>query len=285
MFNMHGFYGGSDWTLSRFMAPFAEGLNQLDRLPQYVIMLLDKDLILNICGKKKHTGIILGAAIHYLIKQIDTQIARRVKDLTDKKPGAVTKGHPHVIWVCMLKCPDNLKQKCFTLRNKFNSILEARLLEANDWHRIMSIEIPWQNFTNSGDLTSDGQTIFWSEIDKAMKKFHKGEIKLRPRANIGLDDQKVNQAATKCKPALNSSDFVAKALKAHNEEKRIKLKTPPPKERKSKERSYGHHRNNYYRHSRHRDHHHHSLDRHRRHESGHRHHHNNHNHDCRHSRD
>ena len=88
----------------------------------------------------------------------------------------------------MLKCPavdinssEKYKDK-FGLRGKFNSILEERLLDGkDDQHFIMSIEVDPSRFDHWGNLSTHGTNIFWNEVDRAMEKFDKDKIKLKPR--------------------------------------------------------------------------------------------------------
>ena len=70
----------------------------------------------------------------------------------------------------------------FYLRGKFNSILEERLHDGKPGaHRIMSIKVDTSGYDNLGNLSSDGKTHFWKEVDRALKRFDSGEIKLKPR--------------------------------------------------------------------------------------------------------
>ena len=84
----------------------------------------------------------------------------------------------------MLRRPQHLdsKDKIYSLRGKFNSVLEEQLLfSKNNAHRIMSIEIRSDEFDLQGNLTAIGKSEFWKEVDRAIKKFDMGSIKLLPR--------------------------------------------------------------------------------------------------------
>ena len=67
----------------------------------------------------------------------------------------------------------------FTLRSKFNAILEERLMDGN-WlqHHIISVEVDLAEFDHHGFLSSSGKEEFWLEINKGMKKFDKNDITL-----------------------------------------------------------------------------------------------------------
>ena len=107
-------------------------------------------------------------------------------ELTERKPGAVTKGPPKVVWVRMLKRPTDVgveqgTKVIFSLQGKFNSIMEERLADGcNDHHRILSIEVDCREFTVDGDLTPAGVKSFWKEVDRGLMKFDLDQITLKP---------------------------------------------------------------------------------------------------------
>ena len=69
----------------------------------------------------------------------------------------------------------------FSLRGKFNSILEERLLDGNAAdHYIISINIDLIEYDLTGEMTSAGKASFWREINRGIKKFDDGDITLRP---------------------------------------------------------------------------------------------------------
>ena len=109
-----------------------------------LVLIYNKDFLTTPRHKKVHTGIIMGVALHYLVTWIDILIDRRVKKLSDKKPGSITQ---KVIWVCMLKRPHELgvsaeNKAAFALWGKFSSVLEEIILDGfEDRHCILSIEV------------------------------------------------------------------------------------------------------------------------------------------------
>ena len=124
----------------------------------------------------------MGSTLHYLIKQMDMYIMRQKTDLKDKKPGALVQEYPKIIWVHMIKCPKLHNNAIFSLRGKFNSILEERLHDGDaDNHHIMSIDVDLNEFDHQGNLTSYGKSLFWREVHRALKKFDRDQIKLKPR--------------------------------------------------------------------------------------------------------
>ena len=157
------------------------------RLPKYILILQNKDLITNMKTSKIEAGYVMGAIIYYIIKQIDLLAERHKTDILNKKPGAYCDEHPKIVWVRMLKCPKQEfpaeVHRVISLRGKFNSVLEERLLDAKGSHHIMSILVDMTEFDMWGDLTMKGKYNFWREVDRAMKKFDLNEITLNPRKN------------------------------------------------------------------------------------------------------
>ena len=173
-----------------------KGLNDNHRLPRYILMIPDKDILTCLHKKNINAALVMGSTIHYLIKQIDMFLERRRQDLADKKKGALLLSDTKVVWVRMLKRPAITHNKDFTetsspslaayaLRGKFNSILEERLFDGKDnCHRIMSIDVQASEFDRSGSLTSAGKEEFWEEVNRGMKKLDKGKISLLPRKPV-----------------------------------------------------------------------------------------------------
>ena len=85
--------------LCNIFNPFVEVLNELENLPKYVVFLPDKDLITSMVVNRFDTGFVMGASLHYLIRQVDMFLNRRRMDLMDKKLGTLIDGYPKVIWV------------------------------------------------------------------------------------------------------------------------------------------------------------------------------------------
>ena len=196
-YNVKIFYAGSGVRgANRFIYPLVEALNNNHKLPQYIIIIPDKDMISVFKGNKFHTGIVMGSTIHYILRQYEMYIECRCQDLGDKKPSALSLPEmPHFIWVRMLKRPSaETGHQVFSLRGKFNSVLEEQLLNGKDSrHRIMSINIRADEFNLQGNLTSSGKFDFWHEIDKAMKKYVAGAIKLLPHKFQHINPAAMNQ--------------------------------------------------------------------------------------------
>ena len=204
-------------------------------MPKFILILPDVDILRCIKMKeskettKKITisSLEIGSAIHYIIKKINFYIDRRTQDLRNKKPGATfdDEGLPNVIWIWMVKRPIHLSQNessLFSLRGKFNSILEERIKDsANDRHRIMSIEVRMDEFDRQGNLASAGKADFWREVDQAMSKFDNKKISLLPRPGLNSGNTSSNSRSA-------AFERVTATSTACGKERNLKLKTPPP---------------------------------------------------------
>ena len=221
-FYVVGLYPGIDTRgIMRILNPLVETLNDKEhhRLPKYILVVPDKDLIQSMQAYNFAAAKVMGAALHYIVKQFDLLIEHRKHDLTEKKRGAVIEGHPKIIWVRMLKRPQPVGGSTlnpFMLRGKFNSILEEQIQDGNGNHRIMSIDMQLSEYDNLGTLTAFEKSEFWKEIDRAMKKFDLYEIKLLPRK-------------------FQKSENQMTELKVQSEQQRHKLPTPLPRHHRSRE--------------------------------------------------
>ena len=130
-YNIRAYYPGSGISgANRIISPLIEALNANQRLPQYIILAPDKDLIANFKNSMMHTSIVMGSTIYYIIQQCEMYIKHRRLDLEDKKPGAkIQADYPIFIWIRMVKQPEiNSSSHVYSLRGKLNSVLEEQLL-------------------------------------------------------------------------------------------------------------------------------------------------------------
>ena len=120
--------------LARLLNLLIEALNERARLPKYIIMIPDKDIIIETKCFGFGTSYILWSAVYFLIKQMEIFLSRCQIDWIDKNPGAVIEpDFPVIIWIRMLKRPSKLwllgQGKALRLKVKFNSVLEEWLFE------------------------------------------------------------------------------------------------------------------------------------------------------------
>ena len=230
-FNVSGYYANFGITniINVFMHALVEALNGRRKLPKYILMVPDRDIAAEF-KKSPNQSLMMGAAIHGIIKQIDNYLQRQLIDLKDKRIGAAPPNNEHFtkgFWVRMLKRPSDAgSEKVNKLRGKFNTILEERLTDGiTDRHLIMSIEVLSQYFDASGGLNLDGQNNFWREIDKAIQKLDGNEITLKPRKpqpdknNKELVPNKQRRLPTPPKPREKAGNDLIKDNKARSHER------------------------------------------------------------------
>ena len=155
-----------------------EALNERPKLPKYLIMILDADLIKITKCYKTSPSYVLGSAIHQILKKLEKAIERRKCELLEKKPGALQDNFPKVVWIRMLRRPSKIadSHRILSLRGKFNQALEDNLAIASDKHHLMSIEIDEEDFDHWGKITQPGMITFWKELDRGLMKFDRNEI-------------------------------------------------------------------------------------------------------------
>ena len=149
-FNVHGFFQ-KKWSavkgLARILNSFTEALNTKPRLPKYVIIVPEKDLIRDINFFGFGASDVFSAAIIWLATEMETKVRRRTMQLLEKKPGALSIDTPKFIWVKVLKRPYNSLQEfnhIMALRNRFNNALESTLA-ATKSSIIMDCQLKWKN--------------------------------------------------------------------------------------------------------------------------------------------
>ena len=219
-YNVKTFTPDSATGINRLLSAFITALNEVHHIPKLILVVPDGDLISAI-PQQFTSSMIIGASLHYIIKQMDLALERRCQDLMNKRPGSIQNWKSNIIWACMLKRPltqlDAGLEHIYMLHGKFNAILKERLLDGDaEHHKIISIDVPTNGFDLTGKLTGMGAAEYWSEINVRLKKFDYDKIKLRPRL------QSTNKAQT-INPQLKSQVVIPVT-----QSRKRKLPTPPP---------------------------------------------------------
>ena len=79
--------------LARILNPLIHGLNEEPLLPQYIVLVPDVDIIKylkNAFDGQSTSAMVMGAAIHYIIRQMDIITDHRKQDLGLKRLGLTT---------------------------------------------------------------------------------------------------------------------------------------------------------------------------------------------------
>ena len=158
-------------------------LNEKAHLPHYIVIILDKDLIVNAKVFDFGARDVFEQTIRWLLNNVAGSINVHKHDLRKKHPGAVSaSSEPRFVWVKALPRPEVLLAKStYSLICKFNAALEDVLVQNRHSH-IMKIDVPLnnQNFDRCGSITPLGLIHFWNHLDEQMKEFDRGKIDLQP---------------------------------------------------------------------------------------------------------
>ena len=152
--------------LSRFNNTVASGLNKIDKLPKYMVMVLDDDLIRYVdfynCGMSS----LFGECLEWLITQVNKMIAKRKAQLPAK---AVHDDYPFIYWVA---APMH-KNADLEVHKKFNDCLES-IVRQIDNMRVAKVKEFWAFedevlVNEDGIITPVGLSSYWKAVDAAIK--------------------------------------------------------------------------------------------------------------------
>ena len=176
-------------VIAKIINSFTDGLNKIHRVPKYLVVIPDKDIIDGMVSDFQAEGSI-DQQLQWLINNIQKVIARRREDLKDKRSGALACSfEPMVIWVKMIERPQVANApikyvRAWNLKDVFNNILENNLL-AYHYMYIVDIKSMFENqhlyFLPDGRLSDAGKVQFWKELDFKIKKFNRRQLDLKPQ--------------------------------------------------------------------------------------------------------
>ena len=158
-------------VVTRVVNSMIEVINRTKRLPRFLIVMLDKDLISEIDIFSKYAIKTLKENVNWLAKQIGIYLRRKRIDILTKKPGATFVEDSTVIFIRMMRRPDlnlrrgSTKDEIFALRAKFNDTLNEAAAR-NGFH-ILTVTAcnSYAHYNCIGDLSPIGKTELWQEID------------------------------------------------------------------------------------------------------------------------
>ena len=180
---------------TRICNAIVEGMNTIDRLPKYILIILDKDLIESLKKVEFGAKIMIENAIIWLIEKLEKAIYWRKDDIRSKCPGALTgHGEPRLIFVSIPERPrstDSRKHEVFKLVTKANTTIENTVRKYPRFCHMMCVESvnEFIHFDYQGRLTPNGRKQYWKEIDEEMKRFDKKQTDLLPRESSAYRPQ------------------------------------------------------------------------------------------------
>ena len=188
-FNVDAYFrqmsGGVKHTIARAVNSLISAMNERERLPTYIVMLFNKDIIRDVDIMAQNAHHVLQDIVHWLLRQIQNLTRRKYLELQNKKPGAINAGGPTIIHVRMIRRPASIKttealERIFSLHAKFNDALNDTAVKMG--HRILTLNscFALDHFDHLGKLSHKGKEMLWFELDNLLEKFDKGKIKLLP---------------------------------------------------------------------------------------------------------
>ena len=189
-YNVFGYYSmptsGTRRTIACVLNLLIVGLNMRDRLLRLVVIMLDKDVIEDVGVYHSGADDIIAEKIGWLFKQIEIAIHRHKAELTNRKPGVVYSSDPKIVIVDMLKCylkfPDNSRmQGILELRSRYNSIVNDMAAHFGFNRLYIELYNGEYYYDRMGNLTNEGKSEYWNEVNKLIEKFGCRKIKLMPK--------------------------------------------------------------------------------------------------------
>ena len=186
--------------LNRLRSSLIQGINDQSKLPKFIIVILDDDIIEYIGYTGQGSSALMGKCIEWISNEFENLVEMTKKSLP---PKAVKEGYPQFYWVAP---PHHKNFHDNGARTKLTNVLEISCKSAKNMRLIRMKEI-WQ-YTNDelinskGQFTDEGWDTYWKSVDAAIKfNVNKRELYL---ANQLRNSSKVEHKGTK-RPGGNDS--------------------------------------------------------------------------------
>ena len=152
--------------LSRFRNTLVTAINEKVRLPKYILIVLDDDLLKFLDYYNVGSAGMYGDWLQYLVEEIH-EIFKKGKQQLPKK--AVKSDFPFIYWVA---APCHQYFDYNDQRAKHNLCLES-ICKTNNDMRIIKFKDHWDHKNNnlvvSNRLLPSGKTAYWKAIDASLK--------------------------------------------------------------------------------------------------------------------
>ena len=172
--------GSAVGTIHKLYNSLVEALNKSHILPHYILVIPDRDIILQLDFFALGIGFIIEQMMEWLFKQVDHLIEAKCDFLHSKCIGALLH-MPTILWTHMINrplinChPYNMYNLVVELRAKFNRTINVEVRKSH-FSRILhapnDAELP-DYFDNFGNLTFQGKQEFWIFIDDQIARIDK----------------------------------------------------------------------------------------------------------------
>ena len=212
-------------TLGRLRNLLVSVLNEYDRLPKYILLVIENDLFC--CIKFEDTGVseLYSRIVHWLADEYHSIIAKHKSDLPVK---AKKTNYPQLFWVA-LPYHQNFNQTGIQC-HKFNQGMETMTSLHEEMH-LLQIRRIWSNVdtsvTQAGIITEVGQTKYWCGIDEALEFWENGWKRNAATFRSDYDAVLHQETFKDRKPQINSLTNMAGLIrKTITEESEFSLSLP-----------------------------------------------------------
>ena len=154
--------------LSRIQVTLANAITKEKLLPQYIVMVLDDDLIQHLDFRNVGVSMMLGHWLEWVMAQVNDLIMTRKSALPSYAKEDI---FPFVYWIELPKhCGFDSSEN--TVCTKFNNCLQT-LVKQYPMMRIAKLKEVWKfddhDLVIQNCITADGLVAYWRAIDKALQ--------------------------------------------------------------------------------------------------------------------
>ena len=158
--------------ITRICNSLIEALNKYIYLPKYVIILIDKDIVVSQVERNVERNTAMKNHLHWLIKQVSEITHTRREDLKIHNPSLASTEPTRIIWIKMLTRPliENSSLCISKLGVKFNDTMET-IIKSNKYMQTFAIKNMEDKtyFDIKGNLTTRGKKAFWQNLNDQLK--------------------------------------------------------------------------------------------------------------------
>ena len=173
-------YSGNDTgsirsVLGRLHNTLAYALNKIQKLPKYVLLVLEDSIIPCVDFDKPGVSELYGCDINWLVTEFKEMIDQRKKYLPPKAKRFL---YPQLFWVLL---PPHRQFQDSALRVKFNTCVEAVVAQYREM-KILKLRKHWDQdeldlVDDTGCITFKGIWKFWMSVDEALEFWEHGKYK------------------------------------------------------------------------------------------------------------
>ena len=169
-------------SIARIKNQFVKAMNEHDKFPKFIIVVLDDDLIQQTKYTDQDTiGSVIKPLIEWLFREVSKLLAIR-KDQLPKK--AIKLNYPKIFWV---EAPQHVFFKNNLARRKFNSIVQSTAALYSSM-KIIRMKKFWdaenRNLFRGINFTAEGLLRYWESIDNA-KEFNENLLEKSDKQKYG----------------------------------------------------------------------------------------------------